>query len=201
MNSKHLDDDLIRKLYCDDQKSTRDIGKMLGVDGRTIARHLKKMGVKLRSTSEALKGRKSTFAGKHHTEETKRKISEAKKGKPLPKVSEAAKKRTGAKNPAWKGGVSFIGQNFRTSVEYQLWRKACLERDNFTCQVCGKHGGKLEVHHLYSFTEFPELRLAIDNGITLCKECHKKFHDMYGRHNNTKEQFEDFLRWTRHLHS
>lgn len=37
----------------------------------------------------------------------------------------------------------------------------------------------MEVHHIKNFSEFPELRFAIDNGITLCKQAHKKFHTIY----------------------
>jgi len=37
------------------------------------------------------------------------------------------------------------------------------------------------------------IRFAIDNGITLCKECHQSFHKKYGKKNNTKEQLEKIL--------
>lgn len=125
---------------------------------------------------------------KKHTEETKKKISEANKGK---------------KNPQWKGGVTSNNRRIKNSKEYKLWRKACLERDNFTCQKTGQLGGKLNVHHINNFAEFPELRLAIDNGITLSEEAHKVFHKIYGKKNNTKEQLMQFLahhyepKWTK----
>ena len=38
-----------------------------------------------------------------------------------------------------------------------------------------------------------ENRTNVDNGITLSKEIHKKFHKIYGYGNNTKEQFLDFV--------
>ena len=38
-----------------------------------------------------------------------------------------------------------------------------------------------------------ELRTDINNGITLCNICHKKFHDIYGYTNNNKTQFEEFM--------
>ena len=44
-----------------------------------------------------------------------------------------------------------------------------------------------------NFADFPELRLAIDNGITLSEKAHKDFHNIYGNKNNTKEQLEEFL--------
>jgi len=100
---------------------------------------------------------------------------------------------TGANNPNWKGGIANVNYNTRNGLDYKLWRKTILERDNFTCQKCGKKGGKLIAHHINNFAEFPELRLVIGNGILFCKECHMKFHNKYRRHNNTKEQLEEFL--------
>lgn len=81
-------------------------------------------------------------------------------------------------NPAWKGGVSCINRRIRRSKEYQLWRKAIFERDGYKCIWCGiKSGcGKaviLHADHIKPFAHYPELRLAIDNGRTLCRECHK----------------------------
>lgn len=59
------------------------------------------------------------------------------------------------------------------------WRKAVFERDKYTCQECGKVGGKLEAHHIKAYKEFPEEKWKIDNGKTLCKSCHSKT-DTYG---------------------
>ena len=59
-------------------------------------------------------------------------------------------------------------------IEYRLWREAVFARDNFICQKCSKRGGNLEAHHIKSFKNFPELRFAIDNGLTLCVLCHNQ---------------------------
>ena len=67
-------------------------------------------------------------------------------------------------------------QDFRKSEEYKNWRMRVFERDNFKCQVCGKVGGELNAHHIKEFSEYPELRFEVDNGITLCVNCHKKIH-------------------------
>lgn len=71
-------------------------------------------------------------------------------------------------------GKSMDVLNIRRLREYKIWRQSVFERDNFTCIWCGQRGGKLEADHIKPFALFPELRLAIDNGRTLCKECHKK---------------------------
>mgnify|MGYP001570958768 FL=1 len=85
------------------------------------------------------------------------------------------------KNINWKGGVMSINEKIRKSFEYKLWRNAVFERDNYTCIWCGSKfikgvTGRVKIHadHIKPFSLFPELRFAIDNGRTLCLECHEK---------------------------
>jgi hypothetical protein len=136
-------------------------------------------------------------------EEHRKRISEAMKGKLTGRhwkikdtsmMGKGMKGRFGDRHPRWKGGISKVNVYFKRGEEYKLWRKACLERDNFTCQCSGKYGGKLIVHHINNFAEFSELRTTISNGITLCEKCHKEFHKKYGRENNTKEQLDEFFK-------
>ncbi len=165
---------------------------------------LKKMGKKgYRHTAEAKKkiserssGKNNPFYGKRHTQENLIKISEKRKGIKLSKervkqMSELLPK--GKDHWNWKGGINPINDTIRKSLEVKLWRKACMERDNFTCQKTGIRGGELEVHHINNFASFPELRTSIENGITLSKDAHKEFHKIYGKKNNTKEQLDEFL--------
>ena len=81
---------------------------------------------------------------------------------------------TGKNNPNWRGGISKERDRIAHTLEYKLWRKAVFERDNYTCRFCGQRGGKLEADHIKPWFLYPELRFAIDNGRTLCKECHHK---------------------------
>ena len=59
------------------------------------------------------------------------------------------------------------------------WRIKIFERDNYTCQECNNRGGRLQAHHIKSYREYPELRHDLDNGETLCIDCHKQT-DTYG---------------------
>lgn len=64
----------------------------------------------------------------------------------------------------------------RETPEYKTWRIAVLERDEYTCQHCRKTGGILHAHHIKTFKMNPESRYEINNGITLCKQCHEDLH-------------------------
>lgn len=138
--------------------------------------------------------------GKHHSVETIEKMrkvcghlinEETRK-----KISEALK---GEKSYNWKGGITPENQRIRNGIEWRLWRESVFARDNWTCQKCGIRSGQGEKvyfhpHHIQNFSQYPELRTSIENGITLCKNCHWDFHKKYGKQNNTKEQLNEFLK-------
>lgn len=77
----------------------------------------------------------------------------------------------GEENPRWNGGPKKI-QEFRRTFEYKEWRKNVFEKDNYTCQLCGKRGGKLIAdHHPYPFALYPDKMYEVENGRSLCVKC------------------------------
>jgi len=87
----------------------------------------------------------------------------------------------GDKGSGWKGGVSPINERIRQSSEFKQWRAAVFARDNYTCRRCGARHEigfrpKLHPHHIKSFAEYPDLRFVVDNGVTLCEDCHREIH-------------------------
>jgi len=99
----------------------------------------------------------------------------------------------------WRGGIALERDCIMNTFEYRRWRNSVFERDNYTCQCCGKRGGKLNAHHKENFSTHIELRLDIDNGLTLCEDCHStsvpgSFHSVYGTHNNSKEQLDEYIK-------
>jgi hypothetical protein len=133
--------------------------------------------------SNSKRGKPSSFKGKRHSVEARNKMSLVMKGKGHPHTIESRRKiglsHKGEKSHFWKGGITPIHRKIRLTMEYKLWRESVFKRDNYTCIWCGQRGGRLNADHIKSFKDYPELRFAIDNGRTLCVECHKKT-DNYG---------------------
>lgn len=57
-----------------------------------------------------------------------------------------------------------------------IWRKSVFKRDNYQCTECGTKE-KLQAHHIDRWIDSPMLRVVVDNGVTLCSDCHKKAHN------------------------
>lgn len=149
--------------------------------------------------------------GQSHSEETKKKISDIKRinpsrfwlgkkrspediekfrkshiGKPSFWKGKKRPDQAGKNSYFWKGGITPANTLIRTSAEYKLWREAVFKRDEYTCIWCGARNGNgkaviLHADHIKPFSSYPELRLAIDNGRTLCIKCHETTDSYKGR--------------------
>ena len=100
---------------------------------------------------------------------------------------------SGEKNNNWKGGISPENERVRRNMDYYNWRRSVYKRDHWICQKCKKQRKTLNAHHIENFAIKKELRFKVSNGITFCKECHDKFHKIYGYRNNNQEQLKEFL--------
>lgn len=94
----------------------------------------------------------------------------------------------GDKSGNWQGGKTSLQMMIRTSDRYFQWRSDVFKRDNYKCLICGKNSNKLHVDHIVPFSVIVyenkiktlseanncELLWNIDNGQTICQECHKK---------------------------
>ena len=138
-------------------------------------------------------------------------------------LSELGKKQTGEKNPFWKGGITPITNYLRTLDVVVKWRNNCQYEANYMCELSGKKGVLLNVHHLVAFSMIvieahnlhnieikpqvkdytqEELKLLEEyvgswhkdnsNAVVLSEDVHKLFHSLYGKGENTPEQFEEF---------
>lgn len=85
-------------------------------------------------------------------------------------------RQRGEKSHRWQGGKTPEAVLRRTRKEYDAWRTAVFQRDDFTCALCQQRGGKLSAHHIKRYALFPELAYCLWNGITLCWACHNAIH-------------------------
>ena len=128
--------------------------------------------------SLALKGRIGNRLGIKHTKEAKQ------------KMRIASKNYSGENHYCWNGGIPKLVERIRKSYKYKEWREKVFERDNYTCQDCGKRKCYLVAHHEKEFykilednniTNFNDALNCkelwdVNNGKTLCKKCHKLKH-------------------------
>lgn len=153
-------------------------------------------GLKARDTSGIHNG----MFNKKHTEETKKKMSFSRFGK------------IGENATAWKGGRTSLVKRIKGYLHQNInWYFNVYKRDNFTCQKCGSKS-KLDAHHIHPISQIIKellkdknfnnddekflflinqekiLDIELKNGITLCRECHKKEHKNWGSHNPIVEK-------------
>ena len=143
------------------EEHKRNIG--LGVKGMRLSEKTK------RKISKAHKGMKLS-------EETRRKISISHKGKVPWNKGIKTPQIQGSKNGNWNGGVTKGYSKVRTSRRWREWRKEVFVRDNYTCLLCGERNVELHPHHLKGVTYFPKNRFEVNNGLTICKNCHYLIH-------------------------
>lgn len=67
--------------------------------------------------------------------------------------------RSRENNPNWKGGIKSTNDIFRASKPYKEWREKVFQRDDWTCQRCGKRSKKnqyiiIHSHHIKPFAIF-----------------------------------------------
>lgn len=80
----------------------------------------------------------------------------------------------------------------KDDFSYIRWSKEVRLRDHYCCDVCGRKNVGMHAHHKNAWANYPDQRYDIENGVTLCKDCHDRFHDTYGKGQNTEEQYNEF---------
>ncbi|MCK9370825.1 hypothetical protein M0R04_13025 [Candidatus Dojkabacteria bacterium] len=136
----------------------------------------------------------SGMLGKHHTKEGKKNIGKPQIGEKnhnwkggLPKCPECGKelsnRETKICKQCFRGEYHFAYIKDRTKLKkseeerndyaHREWSKNVKNRDGWKCKINNKDcEGKVIAHHILSYTDYPELRYEINNGITLCHAHH-----------------------------
>lgn len=98
----------------------------------------------------------------------------------------------GGNNPNWHGGKSRKRYHGYTEEEYLSWRKQVFIRDNYTCVECGKRW-ELNAHHIIPTRIDKSKILDVNNGITICEDCHEK---TYMKENQYAQRYFSLIRNT-----
>jgi hypothetical protein len=139
-------------------------------------------------------GEKNGMYGKEHTPETKSKMSKSRTGKLGPNAT------------AWKGGKSSITKRVKGVLHTRFnWYGRVYKRDGWKCTECKKNG-IIDAHHKEPIVKIikrltngktfandeekiewlvaqPEIADPnLENGVTLCRDCHRKEHGCWGSH-------------------
>lgn len=94
-------------------------------------------------------------------------------------------------------------ENYRKTFENKKWVKDIKNRDNWGCKKCGSKE-KLEAHHIIPFSFLvKECKLLknfiplydLDNGVLLCRNCHKKTDSFNNRYPIEEKLFNCLFRY------
>ena len=168
--------ELLYDLYIVKKLPTRKVGEIIGLSKGKVSEWLKKYDIEVRYGSEAIETQWI------NNSERRKKQSDA-------FVENFNIARNNSRFKDFK--------EYRKTSEYSEWRLKVYSRDNFTCVKCGKKRDSktmINAHHLESFKTNVEKRYDVNNGVTLCEQCHINFHTKYSNVNNTRTQFEEYLK-------
>jgi hypothetical protein len=190
-----------KKLSDETKRKLSELNKGKKQSSRTINKRIEKLRGRKRTVeqksriSNSKKGKKCPWAKNNPQVFKKDSIpwNKGKKGIHLSPKSEFKKGVVYSFKRNWKGGFTPLINMIRNCFKYRQWRSDIFTRDDFTCQRCGVRSGNgktiyLEAHHPKMLsTIFYENKITtreqalnfeelwnINNGITLCRECHNK---------------------------
>jgi len=148
---------------------------------------------------EAIKNRPS-IAGKNNPNWGRKASAATRK-----KMSISRTGKTGEKATAWKGGKLSLTKRVKSALQRKYsWFHRVMDRDECTCQYCGKQK-RLDANHIEPIANIIKELLAdknltesekmdwlivqpeivdneLINGITLCRKCHREIHKNWGSH-------------------
>jgi len=81
----------------------------------------------------------------------------------------------GERHYNWSGNLNIQAEKkrLRSKSSWAEWRSKVFTRDKYMCKECGR-SGYLEPHHIIPLRVDLSKVFDVNNGITLCRDCHKK---------------------------
>ena len=162
----YQDRDWLISQYVVAERSSRSIANDFGITDANILYWLKRHGIKRRTAREV----RDAYTYR--------------------KMQGADNPMFGKKGPLssnWKGGTTPERQAFYQSDEWKSAVSKIWKRDLARCRRCGIERTTMahHIHHIKSFSTYPDLRSDLDNLVLLCAECHRWVHSK----NNVKSLF------------
>jgi hypothetical protein len=86
-----------------------------------------------------------------------------------------------------------------SSYWLRRWSLLVRLRDGFTCYVCGRVCKKTaQAHHVYAKAVHPEKAYDLDNGVTVCADCHQpRIHAQWTSWRKWTGFFRRYLKYVR----
>ena len=208
------DADWFQELYSVQKRSLREVAKQAGCGLRTAARWAKIHQIPVRSPAEAAEIPRTYRGTVHHKWKggvclgvqcaCGKKIAYAnqkRRAKGPPQCLTCARHASrGANNHAWKGQADIMV--LVRQYVHHTWTPRVLQRDHYTCKICGYASGHtLVAHHIHRLAALVNTLLKgnslvtaedrlqavtwvctqaeindIANGVTLCTPCHRRLH-------------------------
>lgn len=129
--------------------------------------------------SDSHRGKAPNNKGKKMSQEFKDKCRKRMLGtKPSKEtIEKRVSQMRGNKHWRWMEDRSSVDLNKRrwNTKECIRWREEVFTRDNYCCRISNQDcDGEVQAHHILRWSEYPELRFNINNGITLCHRHHPR---------------------------
>ena len=183
-------------------KSANQISKDVGVSAQAVINALKRQGIETRGTKHSQKTRRLVLSPEQINEYLMGATSVKRLSKEL-KVSwttvSKAFCRQGIKIRTLEDSNKLMygekqNREINRTKKWKRWREAVYERDNHTCIMCGTNAedAMLNPHHIKRKTDYPNLVFDVNNGVTLCFDCHVIV-------TNDEQSFEEDF--TKHVYS
>jgi len=149
-------------------ESATSIAVRLGIQAQTVINALRRQGAETRNMKEAV-------VLLDNTQRLKDQLDKLRASGEIGKLISAGHQKVSLKD--WKDFRKHASERERGSNQWKAWRLAVFQRDGFCCVMCedkGSKAGFLEPHHIKTKLKHPELMYEISNGVTLCRDCHRK---------------------------
>ena len=212
-----LNMDEVKRLYLEEMMPCSGIAKIMGCEGSAINRRLKDAGVNLRHHNDTKRGKPAKhrididpdLVAKLYAEPNASGQTVADKFGVSRQVVDRILRESGiskkplgetrdywgANSPNWNPDITDEERQSRRDIAAQKdWRAKIFARDGHTCQKCrDSKGGNLNAHHIVPHCANKAIAWRLDNGVTLCVQCHRTFHSTYGLKRCGPSDLQEFL--------